>query len=397
MKYFKKKKYFVILVLTILLSLIFFIFEQMDGAEHTKVVRNGYGEGKKIESYELKIGNETETIDIEVGEREYNHEEIQKVFDELLNELDQIVLGENESWDRVEKDLQLISYVEDYPVQIQWELSSYNVVSMDGTIQDEGLVDEGTLIELRGILTYGEESAVYVRNARIFPPSGTNKEKLLYEVKREVKKEEENTRGKAWFSLPQELSGQKLEWKKKRESKWYFVLILGVGVMAYLLYREWKRTKQKDKEMKDELLREYPGLISKFTMLLGTGATVKNTWEKIVQSQEERGIVAKEMKMTLQEMKSGISEMEAYERFGKRCQLPVYLKFGTLLSQNVRKGGKGLSSLIQVEAMQAFEERKSIAKRHGEEAGAKLLMPMLGMLLVVLVMVMFPAFLNMQL
>ena len=397
MKYFKKKKYLVILILTILFSLVCFIFEQKDGTEHTKVVRNGYGEGEKIESYELKIGDETETIDIEVGEREYSREEIQKVFDELLDKLDQIVLGENESWDRVEKDLKLISYIEDYPVEIQWELSSYDVVSMDGTIQDEGLVDEGTLIELRGILTYGEERAVYVRNARVFPPSGTDKEKLLYEVRREVKKEEENTRGKAWFSLPQELSGQKLEWNKKRESRWYFVLILGVGVMAYLLYREWEQAKQKDKKKKDELLREYPGLISKFTMLLGTGATVKNTWEKIVQSQEERGIVAKEMKTTLQEMKSGISEMEAYERFGKRCQLPVYLKFGTLLSQNARKGGRGLSNLIQVEAMQAFEERKSIAKRRGEEAGAKLLMPMLGMLLVVLVMVMVPAFLSMQL
>ena len=50
-----------------------------------------------------------------------------------------------------------------------------------------------------------------------------------------------------------------------------------------------------------------------------------------------------------------------------------------------------------MEAIQSFENRKSTAKRLGEEAGTKLLMPMMGMLLVVLVMVMVPAFLTMQL
>jgi hypothetical protein len=67
------------------------------------------------------------------------------------------------------------------------------------------------------------------------------------------------------------------------------------------------------------------------------------------------------------------------------------------LSQNLRKGGKGISEILRVEAIQSFENRKSTAKRLGEEAGTKLLMPMLGMLAVVLIMVMIPAFLTMQL
>ena len=50
-----------------------------------------------------------------------------------------------------------------------------------------------------------------------------------------------------------------------------------------------------------------------------------------------------------------------------------------------------------MEAIQSFENRKSAAKRLGEEAGTKLLMPMMGMLMVVLVIVMVPAFLTMQL
>ena len=50
--------------------------------------------------------------------------------------------------------------------------------------------------------------------------------------------------------------------------------------------------------------------------------------------------------------------------------------------------------LLQKEAEDAFEERKSIARRLGEEAGTKLLVPMVLMLLVVLILIMVPAFLS---
>ena len=49
-----------------------------------------------------------------------------------------------------------------------------------------------------------------------------------------------------------------------------------------------------------------------------------------------------------------------------------------------------------MEAIQAFEDRKARARRLGEEAGTKLLLPMFLMLTVVLVIVIVPAFLSMQ-
>jgi len=49
-----------------------------------------------------------------------------------------------------------------------------------------------------------------------------------------------------------------------------------------------------------------------------------------------------------------------------------------------------------MESIQAFEDRKARARRLGEEAGTKLLLPMFLMLAVVLVIVIVPAFLSMQ-
>lgn len=102
------------------------------------------------------------------------------------------------------------------------------------------------------------------------------------------------------------------------------------------------------------------------------------------------------MQKTCREMESGHTEAESYENFGRRCKVQAYVRFGALLSQNLRKGTRGLTELLKMEAIQAFEDRKARARRLGEEAGTKLLLPMFLMLTVVLVIVIVPAFLSMQ-
>ena len=93
-------------------------------------------------------------------------------------------------------------------------------------------------------------------------------------------------------------------------------------------------------------------------------------------------------------MKSGVAEGTAYENFGRRCQLPNYIKMGSLLSQNLKKGSKGLVSLLEKEALSSMEERKNTARKLGEQAGTKLLFPMLLLFGVVLIILIVPAFLS---
>ena len=96
----------------------------------------------------------------------------------------------------------------------------------------------------------------------------------------------------------------------------------------------------------------------------------------------------------MHEMENGISEARAYERFGKRCRLLPYMRLSGVLVQNLQKGAKGALVLLEQEALAAFAERKETAKKRGEEAGTKLLLPMFGLLGIVLVIVMAPAFWN---
>ena len=93
MKIPKQKIVVIILIVSLILSLTVYIFEVVTDSFEPIVTRNGYGEGKKIEEYELTIKDQKETIQIEVEEQEYSHEEIQEVFAKIISKLDQIVLG----------------------------------------------------------------------------------------------------------------------------------------------------------------------------------------------------------------------------------------------------------------------------------------------------------------
>jgi hypothetical protein len=65
-----------------------------------------------------------------------------------------------------------------------------------------------------------------------------------------------------------------------------------------------------------------------------------------------------------------------------------------VLSQNLKKGARGLTDLLETEAEASLNERKNHARKIGEQAGTKLLLPMILMLGIVLVILMVPAFLS---
>ena len=65
------------------------------------------------------------------------------------------------------------------------------------------------------------------------------------------------------------------------------------------------------------------------------------------------------------------------------------------MEQNRKAGTKNLRVILRTEVEDAFEMRKNLARRMGEEAGTKLLAPLFLMLGIVMVMIMAPAMMTM--
>lgn len=374
-----------------------------------RINREDYGGNSVNHQLQMQIEDEkSENVEIQVSPRMYSEEEVQSLFRQAMNKLDQVILGENETADHVVKPLCFPQELEGYPFAISWEPGRYDVMDMNGRINQDAVLEEdpegeGVLVKITGILRYGTEEAAYNTQVLVFADVEET-ETIRNQVLNAARQAEEVSREEKSFVLPEQVNGRTVRWRFRKESKVMPVLMLGAVICVFLVVQERQKKEKQRKDRKEQMLFDYPEIVSQFTMLMGAGMTAKNVWKKITADycgQNERGgrvrDAYEEMVITLQEMQSGIPEAECYERFAARCGLVPYMKMGALLSQNLRKGAKGTSDMLKMEAIQAMEDRKSRARRLGEEAGVKLLLPMLLMLVIVLVIVVVPAFLSIDL
>ena len=374
-----------------------------------RINREDYGGNSVNHQLQMQIeGEKSENVEIQVSPRMYSEEEVQSLFRQAMNKLDQVILGENETADHVVKPLCFPQELEGYPFAISWEPGRYDVMDMNGRINQDAVLEEdpegeGVLVKITGILRYGTEEAAYNTQVLVFADVEET-ETIRNQVLNAARQAEEVSREEKSFVLPEQVNGRTVRWRFRKESKVMPVLMLGAVICVFLVVQERQKKEKLRKDRKEQMLFDYPEIVSQFTMLMGAGMTAKNVWKKITADycgQKERGgrvrDAYEEMVITLQEMQSGIPEAECHERFAARCGLVPYMKMGALLSQNLRKGAKGTSDMLKMEAIQAMEDRKSRARRLGEEAGVKLLLPMLLMLVIVLVIVVVPAFLSIDL
>lgn len=259
---------------------------------------------------------------------------------------------------------------------------------------------------LKAYLTYTEDETKQVLHeipVRLYPPKKTGEEGLARKIQTKVEEEESKHQTKEKLSLPKNIDGKEVAYYAPMNFRGITVLGMGIVMVILLGCLDKQDKKQEKKNRENEMMRDYPEIVNQLTLLLGAGMTCKNAWGKIVEDYRKRiesqgqRAAYEEMKLTWNEMQSGITERECYERFGRRCGVQSYIKLGALLSQNLRRGTKGITDVLRIEGIHAFEQRKASAKRQGEEAGTKLLLPMFFMLGIVLVIVVVPAFLSIQL
>ena len=395
-------------VLLIVLGCLIFLSDYIYSSRKIdgQLVRNDYGGGSRTETLEVQIEKEEKVpVEVQISERKYSSREVQDLFQKVSQRMDTLILGNNESLDRIENDMNLVTKIPDEPIEVSWEMDRYDVMDTGGKIQTENLSEEGEIVHLSAILTYTEdekEQAMYQCAVHVYPKTLTEEEKQRQEVKRKIQETDQESQTSAVLKLPDQIQGKAVSYYREMDHRGLVLIVMGilVGILLYALKEQ--RQREAYEKRKRQMMRDYPDIINKLTLFLGAGMTVKRAWKKVVedymQHQKEGEIryAYEEMKQTCYEMEGGMTEMESYENFGRRCNVQAYIRLGALLSQNLRKGTKGLVELLKMESIQAFEERKARAKKLGEEAGTKMLIPMFLMLAVVLVIVIVPAFLSMQ-
>lgn len=395
-------------ITSVLCILLAFASPQDNDGMSNVVNRPDYVENaQNIDLNVYKDGEKTPfEVEFKVEAKQYTEEEVNdnfvRAYDVLLNR----ILKENESLEKVTGNLNLVTIVPEYAIKVEWYSSNYDIVDYDGTVSNydfEAEHIESTSIQLTANLKYGDYSCEYPMDIMVFPPKLTEEEHFLKTVKNAIKNAVNSSIYEDKVDLPTTVNGITLKYERPgNDHSLGVIVVLGVlATIALLLGIEGQ--KRKEKNSRDRQLKyDYSEVISKLTLLAGAGMSISRAWEKIsldYKKQKENGtckkhIAYEEMLITYFQMKAGVFEGKAYAEFGKRCNIKEYLKLGALLEQNLKKGTKGLTQMLEKESLEAFQERKNIAKRLGEEAGTKLLAPMGLMLIIVMIIVIVPALLS---
>ncbi len=369
-------------------------------ATNTGILVDGYGigrpeDGKHVRQLQVQAGNDrVEQMKVVVESRRHTEEEQREILEKALAELAEIVPGEAAE-EGAHGYLELPETLQEGRVRVQWTKEPNDLLDTEGVVTEE-VTDDGALLQLKAELTFEERTSFYECVVTLYPPLYTAEEQWVRSLEREVEQADENSAKEEIQQLPKEVDGEPIVWMEPRSSAVPACLFLTV-VAAVFSWMGMEQEQKKRKELRTrQMALDYPDLLFKLSMLFCAGLTMKNAFFKIAKEYRDRkkqGVryAYEEMLVACYEMNSGVPEARAYENFGRRCGGNGYIKLGSLLSSNLQKGSEGLAQILQEEAQLAMEERRQMARKFGEEAGTKLLMPMMLMLLVVMAILIAPA------
>ena len=242
-------------------------------------------------------------------------------------------------------------------------------------------------------------SAPYRIYVGIVPRALSRYESLLLQLQQAITAEDEGSLGENMLSLPTEIDGQRIYYSEHEDRSYLLLPLLGV-IAAMAIYMRQGQARRTEKKQREALLMlDYSELVSKLMVYIGAGLTVRNALETISQHFDAliaRGIkedrpLYQELRTMVIQFRRNMPESEIYLSFGRRVNLKPYTKLVSLIEQNRMNGARNLRAMLELEMEDAFEQRKTTARRLGEEAGTKLLLPLFIMLGIVMIIVIVPA------
>lgn len=392
------KKGILLFFLVLLISGLVWIGEQIETRQEIHLIRSDYGEEEDTYCFIYQDEEqETQEISIILDPVEYRSEELEEQFRQGFAYLEQEMLGENQARDQIQMNLNLQKTIPDSGLSVSWSSDDYELLEENGTVKNEELT-KPQQVRLLLELSYGErvESREYALT--IQPKILTDEEEQKRRLRLELENILQESRYEKEVYLPSVVQGVELKEAGNTISRGWIVLLVGMGVIVLLVFRQREALYRQLSRRRQELEQAYPYLVNQLLLYIGAGATVKGAFERILKQYEnEKGgnqSLYRELVIMQNEMHSGVTQEQAYINFGKRIAMLSYMKLSSLLAQQIRKGVSSLTIPLEEEEHMAFEHRKERAKRAGEEAGTKLLLPMILLMVLSMLVVVCPALMD---
>lgn len=367
----KRKIYILSILAVTFISMFLFIEDQTNSEGNlTKLTRPDPVNRQQEVSLTVSSSTQSEQVDVSVEPRDYTDAEWSDVSKRVFLQIEQNLKLSNQ---------EMITEIDGFPGEIEWEISKRD--------QKE---------YARATLMYNKRTAT-----KEFLLSNLadqdSKLPISERVREMIEKQVNDDPAATEIQLPSTIDGERVSYKINQDDNKVTIVFLYASLLLLPLYFR-EREKKRCAAWKKQMLLDYPNIVNQLALLINAGLTVRKALNRIsIQYEENRkkgfGLRAgfEELGLVNTQIQQGLPERKAIEHWGRKVQLIQYMRLSTLLCQNLTKGSHGLVELLEIEAVDAFAERKELVKKLGEEAGTKLLIPMMILFGIVMAMLIVPA------
>lgn len=397
----EKSKIIKFVMLGAILVILAFYMEKAD-----QVLDQGYNLDRKMPgegTNEVPLILSPEGMDdikytVSVDEEIMMPDAIKECLESAKKEIDETFCRADEELTHVTEKVNIKDSYVNSLVEAEWTFSSYKCIDYEGNLIENKLSEEGEIIGVCVELTCNEVKEMYEFSFVAYPKSKNSTEKLLAKVDEAIE-EQLSKAGTKVLELPSEVDGRKITWTQPKQYMVIKILLLeAVMVILYFLSKK-ENEKNERKKLEQEMELDYSEIVSKMAILMGSGMSIKQAWNKISaryldernKNRQEKRAIYEYMVLTMREISDGENELKAYQNFGERTGLSSYHRFARILVSSLQKGNREICETLEHEAQEAFENRRMYARKLGEEASTKMLVPLLLMMVIVIAIVIAPA------
>lgn len=400
----KKRLVLAVLIIGIMTAIGLFLHEnlnrELDGGN--RIVRNDEGFGDSEISVDAQIENlkNPERIILSIPERELTEKEVTDLFLRLKDELPERTKGENRDLRQVSADLFFPEKVDGYPFKIRWKSSDEDLIDNRGHISYPEDGQEKHEILVIATAVYKDFSKNIEIPVYVIPKDFSFEEEIRQKLRTEAQNATNEYPQNEVIILPDKVDEMKITWKRGYSYTGVIVLAATLFLAILIGIASDYDENRKKKEKEERLRKVYPIFVEKLRMYLVSGLSMRKSFFQLKENFERNGRKEYEelitaLKSAVNELENGIGEEKVYDEFGTTCA-GEYRKLAFLIIVNLKQGNNRMMELLQEENRKAMAAYKEKILEMSDKAGIKLLFPMMIMLIVVMVMIMCPAYLEIR-
>lgn len=168
---------------------------------------------------------------------------------------------------------------------------------------------------------------------------------------------------------------------------------IGLGVLVIILggLLVWNSEREQEEQAdykKTKMIGELPVVISKLTLLVGAGLTLRNAWEQTAEDGE--GLIYDEMRKVVESKANGVTDEIAFGRFAERSEDKNLKRFAAAMVQNLQKGNSEQMKFLREMSLQMWETKKKLIMKRLEDAKSLMVIPLFLIFIGILIMIIVP-------